>query len=668
MSKKKLILAGAGCLVLVLGICVSSILVYFLAGNRIRQMLKGGGIAGISTGGDLIGGYEMVSESGGWHPAANARVELNFVAPGTVTLRATKPDEFLTDIGTFTISGQSITLELPEVGRRVSNGHFTFEGDNLVLPFQLFNEAPGTSTWKRIGGSGDALSDAIQGSSEVAQQNGREAALKYVAEALRKNPDVKSAKICGSATVLVTYQDGYQEFYLAPPSSARAKKQDSSLQRENRTGLQHVTHPIARKHRGAMKLLRTQVMLPGLGPGPLMIPGGRGGSAEQQWLANEPEPVSHGDAPPDRTALILAPFHSLPLCIPGTGGAIHPTFENMGEDLEAIKGYLNDAHYDTSSTFVDRQVTVKLIYDKLKEKRWGVFFMATHSGFDEGEGILVTGEQVPIPFSGSRKGRRKFLDDYFQKYLDQNVGGALGQDAYQQLRNSIMVGYVYEDRIPFVAIKSSFFRAVGADFSRSLVVLSACQSAAAGFTDPETDQSFPALSFRETMGARSFAGWSTEVNTELSADIDKEFFHCLSRRTRSDREAMQFAIEDCLGPHDWRHRQAAAADSDKPKMDAHNFMLYRKGKNEPEKYLIDVQLMMSRAARHWTCQFYGGKKLDESVNNLYKYDPDDPKIEPDLYFKEAFNRMKVPKEQIDEVKGELCGYGGDPSRFTLEEQ
>ena len=670
MRTRTLILTGIGCLVAFIGIGIASAAVYFLAGDRIRQKLEVWRPGGTGTAGSLYGSYEMVSESGGWHPAAKARVILDFVEPGTLALRATRPGESLTDVGTFNVSGRTITLNLPEIGKSASNSPFTVDGQSLVLPFQLFGEGTGTSTWKRLDDSADPLSQATQGSCAIASRDGREAALKAVATALQKNPAVKTAKICGSATVLVTYQDGYQEFFLAPPGESRttSKQEEPGDAMLGRPRSAVRVRVLRRRRHGAAPLQRVQFLR--LGGGPLPGMPGIPGSAAAQWLAYEPDPISKGDAPPERTALILAPFDTLPVLIPGTGGAAFPTFKSMGEKLGVIQDYLKHAHYDTSNTFTNQQVTVKLLYEKLKDQRWGVFFMSTHSGFEDDDAILITGEEVPQQFSATPGSREQFLDQYFQNYLDTSVAGSLGPEVYQRLRASIIVGFIYQDHIPFIAIKSSFFKAAGADFSKSMVVLSACESAATSYVNSGNRQSVQVKgNFRDALGARSFAGWTTDVDTELGADIDQEFFHYLSRKTRSDREAMQFAIDECMDAHghDWTSRKDHAAPKDRYKMEAKNFVIYRKGKNTPETFLLPAQLMMARAARHWTCQFKGGKGLDESMDNLCKYDPKEPSINPQFYFKEALNCVDVPRAQIDEVKGELCGYGGDPARFTLEE-
>ncbi len=641
MQKRKLILAGIGCLIIFVAACVVSAAIFYLARGRVKEVLKSARAGKATASSSLYGSYDLVSESSGWHPAAKARVVLNFIPPGTVALRATRPGESLTDVGTFSVSGSSMTLKLPETGKAAVGASYAYDGKTLTLPIQIFSDSPGTSVWKRINTAPDPLRDAVQNFFGRAAREGRGPAIKALVDELKANPAVSAVKVSGTATVLVTYRGGYQEFFLAPPvqsgrgGPARSSGQGGMLRRPGCSG-------------GAGGQVLLAQFLP---QGPPQVFAG-GNSSEAAWLANEPEPVSHGDAPPERTALILGAFHTLPVLIPGTDRYHYFTFADKGENLEVLKGYLEHARYQVDGPHIDRDVTVKLLYEKLKNSRWGVFFFSTHGGILPDDAILSTGEEVPVPFSITPETRKEFLDRYFADYLDESVGGGIGREAYQDLRDSIMVGFMYDD-VPFVAVKSRFFRAVGADFSRSLVYLSACESA-------ETND------FRDAMQPRSFAGWSAEVDMELGADMNQQFFRCLSRRTRSDREAYEFAVKNCLGNHHWEQRWKAAGGAEKPLLDARHFVVIRQGKSRPEAFFTVNQFMMIHTVREWVCQRKGGKGLQESVNALYECKQDESHLTTPEFCKKAFNFMEVPRSQIDEVKDELCG--GAPSRFTLEER
>lgn len=648
MSRKTWVLAGIGCLAVILLACVGAALVYFFAGDRVKREVKHLTTATARPSrktGDICGSYQLVSESGGGKPAVKARIVLKFTPPGSLNLRATRPGETLTDSGTFNISGQSIKLVLPETGKQ-AEGKFSLDGEKLVLPFQMIGDAPGTSVWRRVETGPDPLRDAVQGFYARAARDGREAAMKAMVTQLQANPSVSSAEVCGAATVLVTYKGGYQEFFLAPPlypertRSGGGSSPQSALWRPDALG------------RGEAVIQRAQFLPQGLGGG-LGPPSVGDNSAEAAWLNCEPEPVSKGDAPMDRTALILGAFHTLPVLLPGSSCDHYLTFKEKGENLDQLKQYLEDANYRVDGPHLDSAVTVKLLVDKLRNARWGVLFFSTHGGILRNDAILSTGEEVPVPFSITPQTRQDFLDRYFNDYLDRSVGASLGQAEYRRLRSGIMVGFMYDD-IPFVAVKSSFFTALGADFSASLVYLSACESAATGY-------------FRDAMKPRSLAGWITEVDMALSADMNKQFFRCLCRKTRSDREAMTFAIKDCWGIRGWQRIHDTCNSIDRPRMDAHNFAVFRRGAAQSEQIFTVNQFMMIHACRTWVCQRKGGQGLEDTVNALYQYEHGNKAKETE-FFLQAFNRVDVPQWQIDQVKGELCGYGGNPTRFTLEEK
>jgi hypothetical protein len=217
MQKRNLLLAGAGCLIILAAVCVVSAAIFFFSRGRIKDVLKSAPAGRATASSSLYGSYDLVSESSGWHPAAKARVVLNFVPPGTLALRATRPGESLTDVGTFDVSGSSITLKLPEIGREAVGASYAYDGKTLTLPIQIFSESPGTSVWKRINTARDPMREAVQNFFGRAAREGRRAAIEALVDEMKANPSVSTVKVSGAATVLVTYRSGYQEFFLAPP-------------------------------------------------------------------------------------------------------------------------------------------------------------------------------------------------------------------------------------------------------------------------------------------------------------------------------------------------------------------------------------------------------------------------------------------------------------------
>jgi hypothetical protein len=389
----------------------------------------------------------------------------------------------------------------------------------------------------------------------------------------------------------------------------------------------------------------------GLG-GPVMpIPGG-GTFSEYAWLANEPEPVSHGDAPPVRKALILSAFHTVPLRSLTGPSYLFYTMQSKGEDLKGIVKELKHANYNVEGQpITDQCVTVKLLIEQLSGKSWGVFFFSTHGGIDEDDQLLSTGEEIPESVCMSYKDREKYLE----KYLDNFKLFNLTNDQFKRLSNQIDFGFVHDGEIPFVLVKSGFFAAINADFSHTLVYLSACDTS-----------DLP--NFRNAMQPRAFLGWEGIVAESMNADMSLAFFRCLSRRTRSDREAWDFGVKYCQWKRD-HNTQLSQKEKSSPKMDPHNFKLYRWGKSEPEKELSSQVCILLKFVRGWVCTYNGGKGLDETVHSLYLCDKKEINIAKTSDFcKGAFNGQDIPDKELDIVKGESCGYQGGQPRFTLEEQ
>ncbi len=94
------------------------------------------------------GEYLFVSDSDGGNAGSGARVTINFAA-STAVVNAVKPNDQFTDQGPYTLQGNRITIKLPLLGISVSGKPFVLAGATLVLPFKVFSEGNGTSTWKK---------------------------------------------------------------------------------------------------------------------------------------------------------------------------------------------------------------------------------------------------------------------------------------------------------------------------------------------------------------------------------------------------------------------------------------------------------------------------------------------------------------------------------------
>src|SRR5712671_4260570 len=84
-----------------------------------------------ATGKGIYGSYSFVSETSGTKPVAGAEIVLKFAPPNGVTLRAVRPKETLTDIGTFEATADQITITLPEIGKSASKAKYKLTANQL---------------------------------------------------------------------------------------------------------------------------------------------------------------------------------------------------------------------------------------------------------------------------------------------------------------------------------------------------------------------------------------------------------------------------------------------------------------------------------------------------------------------------------------------------------
>ncbi|MEW6758321.1 MAG: hypothetical protein AB1347_08880 [Acidobacteriota bacterium] len=100
----------------------------------------------------LQGTWLLVKDSDETRPKTGATVTLALLPGGAFALSAVQPGETLEDAGTYEVSGSRITLAFTELDLGCAAAPFTLSGDTLVLPFKVFGEGAGTSTWQRSRG------------------------------------------------------------------------------------------------------------------------------------------------------------------------------------------------------------------------------------------------------------------------------------------------------------------------------------------------------------------------------------------------------------------------------------------------------------------------------------------------------------------------------------
>jgi predicted Zn-dependent protease len=96
--------------------------------------------------GDPAGTWRLMKDQDGKVPARGAVVELT-LSGGKLTFKATRPDETVTDVGSYSVRGREITVEFRELAQGRRSGVYARSPDTLVLPFQMLSDKPGWSMW-----------------------------------------------------------------------------------------------------------------------------------------------------------------------------------------------------------------------------------------------------------------------------------------------------------------------------------------------------------------------------------------------------------------------------------------------------------------------------------------------------------------------------------------
>ncbi|HEY1463741.1 MAG TPA: hypothetical protein VGF44_10020 [Terriglobales bacterium] len=97
----------------------------------------------------IIGSWKFVSDSDGATADNGVTVTLSFNLSG-VAFSAVGPGQNISGNGSYSTSGSNVTINLPSLGKSANNQSFSINVNTLILPFEVFSDGPGTSTWFRV--------------------------------------------------------------------------------------------------------------------------------------------------------------------------------------------------------------------------------------------------------------------------------------------------------------------------------------------------------------------------------------------------------------------------------------------------------------------------------------------------------------------------------------
>ncbi len=128
----------------------------------------------------IEGTYRILKDSNGTAPKAGAVVEITF-AKSSFKLKAVMPSETVEDKGTYRLIGNTMTITFEEMEQGQKTGPYTLKDGILTLPFMMFSNGKGTSTWQNVDtvaassqASGSSLSEVLKRTLEDAQKSAKE--------------------------------------------------------------------------------------------------------------------------------------------------------------------------------------------------------------------------------------------------------------------------------------------------------------------------------------------------------------------------------------------------------------------------------------------------------------------------------------------------------------
>jgi tetratricopeptide (TPR) repeat protein len=121
------------------------------------------------------GKYRFVQDSDGKQANAKAIITIEFLS-STFNFIAEQPGNIVTDEGTYTISGNKLSIKFKEMEQGQKTGTFSLQNGMLTLPFKMISNTAGSSSWQDVklipsnnNTAKDVIQNAITGSSQKAK-------------------------------------------------------------------------------------------------------------------------------------------------------------------------------------------------------------------------------------------------------------------------------------------------------------------------------------------------------------------------------------------------------------------------------------------------------------------------------------------------------------------
>ena len=96
------------------------------------------------------GSYRFIKDNDGKTPKTGADITLTF-SVGTFALKATMPGQVVEDVGTWKVTGSSMTLSFKDMAQGRQSGAWSLSNGTLTLPVKMLSDGTGSSTWQQVG-------------------------------------------------------------------------------------------------------------------------------------------------------------------------------------------------------------------------------------------------------------------------------------------------------------------------------------------------------------------------------------------------------------------------------------------------------------------------------------------------------------------------------------
>jgi hypothetical protein len=457
--------------------------------------------------------YRHVRDSDGNATIAEGETWLAFHSSGAAFLVVSTDDDGLSYEGTHAEQAGTVSLHFATDGF-ARDGEFAFDASatRVTLPFKVFSDDPGTSTWERADDAErlPALLFLFFEAATVARNANPDTAIAFAAahaESLA-GTDGNGGTAASSPGPVISRVDrlknGVRVHYSDPPAGVDPK-----------APLTVILFSTTRFNGSALSL------------SPL--------ASDPRVFINQPRPLNAIDDPASRTAVLIAPFYSVKQTdwydlayyrmeapSPAAAGQLEP----LGGPMSDWASWLRDDGYSVellTDGDVDVGGLVRTLAPGAGRPSPGFIFFNTHGG----DNLVALGVKL------NDKNPRASLSDEYRRTEVLYPDLLTFRGGTRQMPLTLHSFYIKMTRRPnskrfYLSITPLFWdwlrERQGADFSRSFFYLAACHSAdGSDFADP--------------IAARAFFGHSGVASNGLEHALMSYFIRSLERPTHTAEEA-----------------------------------------------------------------------------------------------------------------------------------